>query len=101
VDSLSSSHTEYGYGEPDDILVDSVRPIIDAGLAELVETDHRITDRSGLGRLRAARASNFGAARLFYSKSAWGREFQSGASESSRLPAFVVVASGRHRIDCQ
>jgi glyoxylase-like metal-dependent hydrolase (beta-lactamase superfamily II) len=34
----------YGNGEPDDVLGDSVRPIIDAGLAELVETDHRITD---------------------------------------------------------
>jgi glyoxylase-like metal-dependent hydrolase (beta-lactamase superfamily II) len=29
--------------EPDDELGDSVRPIIDAGLADLVETDHRIT----------------------------------------------------------
>lgn len=28
----------------DDVLGDSVRPIIDAGLAELVDTDHRITD---------------------------------------------------------
>jgi glyoxylase-like metal-dependent hydrolase (beta-lactamase superfamily II) len=33
-----------GNGEPDDVLGDSVRPIIDAGLAELVETDHRLTD---------------------------------------------------------
>jgi glyoxylase-like metal-dependent hydrolase (beta-lactamase superfamily II) len=29
---------------PDDVLGDSVRPIIDAGLADLVETDHRLTD---------------------------------------------------------
>jgi glyoxylase-like metal-dependent hydrolase (beta-lactamase superfamily II) len=29
---------------PDDVLGDSVRPIIDAGLADLVDTDHRITD---------------------------------------------------------
>ena len=29
--------------EPDDELGDSVRPIIEAGLADLVETDHRIT----------------------------------------------------------
>jgi glyoxylase-like metal-dependent hydrolase (beta-lactamase superfamily II) len=33
-----------GGGADDDILGDSVRPIIDAGLAELVDTDHRITD---------------------------------------------------------
>ena len=30
--------------EPDDILGDSVRPILSAGLADLVETDHRLTD---------------------------------------------------------
>jgi glyoxylase-like metal-dependent hydrolase (beta-lactamase superfamily II) len=30
--------------EPDDILGDSVRPIVDAGLADLVETTHQITD---------------------------------------------------------
>jgi glyoxylase-like metal-dependent hydrolase (beta-lactamase superfamily II) len=33
-----------GAGEPDDILGDSVRPIIDAGLAELVEPDHKLSD---------------------------------------------------------
>ena len=38
------SQSGYGNGEPDDVLGDSVRPIIDAGLAELVDTDHRITD---------------------------------------------------------
>jgi glyoxylase-like metal-dependent hydrolase (beta-lactamase superfamily II) len=31
-------------GEPDDVLGDSVRPIFQAELAELVETDHRLTD---------------------------------------------------------
>jgi len=30
--------------EDDDIVGDSVRPIVDAGLADLVESDHRITD---------------------------------------------------------
>jgi glyoxylase-like metal-dependent hydrolase (beta-lactamase superfamily II) len=42
----AESKAPSGYGEslPDDILGDSVRPIIDAGLADLVETDHRITD---------------------------------------------------------
>ena len=30
--------------ELDDILGDSVRPILDAGLADLVDTDHRLTD---------------------------------------------------------
>jgi glyoxylase-like metal-dependent hydrolase (beta-lactamase superfamily II) len=33
-----------GEAEADDILGDSVRPIFAAGLAELVDTDHRITD---------------------------------------------------------
>jgi glyoxylase-like metal-dependent hydrolase (beta-lactamase superfamily II) len=32
-----------GEAEPDDELGDSVRPIIDAGLADFVETDHRLT----------------------------------------------------------
>jgi glyoxylase-like metal-dependent hydrolase (beta-lactamase superfamily II) len=35
-----------GYGSegpPDDVLGDSVRPILDAGLADLVATDHRLT----------------------------------------------------------
>ena len=43
---LAKSRAQSGYsdGEPDDILGDSVRSIIDAGLADLVETDHRITD---------------------------------------------------------
>ena len=40
----SREPTGYGDGEPDDVLADSVRPIIDAGLAELVATDHRLTD---------------------------------------------------------
>lgn len=31
-------------GEGDDVLGDSVRPIVDAGLAQLVDTDHRLTD---------------------------------------------------------
>jgi glyoxylase-like metal-dependent hydrolase (beta-lactamase superfamily II) len=35
---------EPGQVYSDDILGDSVRPIIDAGLAELVATDHRLTD---------------------------------------------------------
>lgn len=30
--------------ELDDILADSVRPVLDAGLADLVDTDHRLTD---------------------------------------------------------
>jgi glyoxylase-like metal-dependent hydrolase (beta-lactamase superfamily II) len=30
--------------DDDDILGDSVRPIVDAGLADLVEMDHRLTD---------------------------------------------------------
>jgi glyoxylase-like metal-dependent hydrolase (beta-lactamase superfamily II) len=34
----------HGGGAPDDVLGDSVRPILDAGLAELVDTDHRLTD---------------------------------------------------------
>ena len=34
----------HGSAEPDDILGDSVRPILNAGLADLVETDHRLTD---------------------------------------------------------
>ena len=34
----------YAAGKPDDILGDSVKPILEAGLADLVETDHRITD---------------------------------------------------------
>jgi len=38
----------YGTGAPDDVLGDSVRPIIDAGLAELVDTDHRLTDEVSL-----------------------------------------------------
>ena len=33
-----------GGGAVDDVLGDSVRPILDAGLAELVDTDHRLTD---------------------------------------------------------
>ncbi len=33
-----------GYGKADDILSDSVTPIIEAGLADLVETDHKITE---------------------------------------------------------
>jgi glyoxylase-like metal-dependent hydrolase (beta-lactamase superfamily II) len=33
-----------GDGQPDDVLGDSVTPIVDAGLADLVETDHAITD---------------------------------------------------------
>ena len=37
-----------GGGAPDDVLGDSVRPILDAGLAELVDTDHRLTDEVGL-----------------------------------------------------
>jgi glyoxylase-like metal-dependent hydrolase (beta-lactamase superfamily II) len=38
----------HGGGAPDDVLGDSVRPILDAGLAELVDTDHRLTDEVGL-----------------------------------------------------
>jgi glyoxylase-like metal-dependent hydrolase (beta-lactamase superfamily II) len=34
----------YGEAKADDVLGDSVRPIIDAGLADLVETDHKLTD---------------------------------------------------------
>jgi glyoxylase-like metal-dependent hydrolase (beta-lactamase superfamily II) len=34
----------YSEGKPDDILGDSVKPIIDAGLADLIETDHKIND---------------------------------------------------------
>lgn len=34
----------YATGAPDDILGDSVKPIIDAGLADLVEPDHKLTD---------------------------------------------------------
>ena len=30
--------------EQDEVMVDSVLPIVDAGLHELVETDHRLTD---------------------------------------------------------
>ncbi len=56
----SRSPSGYGNGEPDDVLDDSVRPIIDAGLAELVDTDHRITDEVWLeptpGTLRATSA---------------------------------------------
>lgn len=42
----SQAGTVSGYGEThkDDVLGDSVRPIIDAGLADLVETDHKLTD---------------------------------------------------------
>ena len=41
----SRSQSGYGNGEPDDVVLgDSVRPIIDAGLAELVDTDHRLTE---------------------------------------------------------
>jgi glyoxylase-like metal-dependent hydrolase (beta-lactamase superfamily II) len=34
--------------EGDDVIGDSVRPIVDAGLAQLVETDHRLTDEVSL-----------------------------------------------------
>ena len=39
-------HRDGNAREPDDILGDSVRPIIDAGLADLVDTDHRLDRRS-------------------------------------------------------
>ncbi len=54
--AVAASGATYGAGDsnsngavagavkPDDILGDSVKPILDAGLAELIETDHRITD---------------------------------------------------------
>ena len=45
--AVAQSREAAGYGgdgTPDDVLGDSVRPIIDAGLAELVDTDHRLTD---------------------------------------------------------
>jgi glyoxylase-like metal-dependent hydrolase (beta-lactamase superfamily II) len=38
----SAANPNTGYG--DDILGDSVRPILDAGLADLVTTDHKLTD---------------------------------------------------------
>ena len=37
---FGNSHDEDGFG---DVIGDSVRPVIDAGLADLVEPDHRIT----------------------------------------------------------
>jgi len=40
----SSGYDADAAGAPDDVLGDSVRPIIDAGLADLVDTDHRLTD---------------------------------------------------------
>jgi glyoxylase-like metal-dependent hydrolase (beta-lactamase superfamily II) len=36
--------TKDSAGKPDDILGDSVKPIFDAGLADLIATDHRITE---------------------------------------------------------
>ena len=41
---LAPARAAAGAGEPDAVLGDSVRPIVDAGLAELVETDHRLSD---------------------------------------------------------
>jgi glyoxylase-like metal-dependent hydrolase (beta-lactamase superfamily II) len=40
-DRESRSH---GADPADDVIGDSVRPIVDAGLADLVDTDHRLTD---------------------------------------------------------
>ena len=42
--SAQPSGYHKGGAEPDDILGDSVKPILDAGLAELVDTSHRIND---------------------------------------------------------
>ena len=42
--ALAAARAAAGDAEGDDILGDSVRPIIDAGLAELVDTDHQLTD---------------------------------------------------------
>jgi glyoxylase-like metal-dependent hydrolase (beta-lactamase superfamily II) len=41
---LAETAAPAGGAAPDDVLGDSVRPIIDAGLAELVDTDHRLSD---------------------------------------------------------
>jgi glyoxylase-like metal-dependent hydrolase (beta-lactamase superfamily II) len=41
--SRAASAYAEGEGEADDVLGDSVRPIIDAGLAQLVDTNHRLT----------------------------------------------------------
>ena len=39
----ASAYEGEGEGPLEDVLGDSVRPIVDAGLADLVETDHRLT----------------------------------------------------------
>jgi glyoxylase-like metal-dependent hydrolase (beta-lactamase superfamily II) len=42
--SASEGNEQKGYGDADDILGDSVTPIIEAGLADLVETHHKLTE---------------------------------------------------------